>query len=164
METIYFATCNYRQGTNATTAHAMKNGERWAIYKAAEAMAKYIPTNAVIIPIPSHTGNATYTLELAKRIARATNAEVLDALKCEPREMLYNLKKQGKRPTPRQMGFYLVRSIPENKRVIIIDNVVATGTTAAAALMAVGKGIVYSYAAATNSEQIQGLKRINPIN
>ena len=163
METIYFATCNYRQGTNATTAHAMKNGERWAIYKAAEAMAKYIPTNAVLVPIPSHTGNATYTLELAKRIARATNAEVLDALKCEPREMLYNLKKQGKRPTPRQMGFYLVRSIPENKRVIILDNVVATGTTAAAAVQAVGKGIIFAYAAATNSDQIKGLKRINPI-
>lgn len=162
METRFLATCNYRQGSNRETAHAMKNGEHWAIYKAAQEMAKFIPTNAVLIPIPSHTGSATYTLELAQRIARATNAEVLDALKCEPREMLYNLKKQGKRPTPRQMGFYLVHSIPEGKRVIILDNVVATGTTAAAALMATGKGIVLAFAAATNSEQIEGLTRINP--
>lgn len=164
METRYLATCNYRKSTNRETAHAMKNGERWAIYKAAEAMAKYIPTNAVLIPIPSHTGNATYTLDLAQRIARETNSEVLDALKCEPREMLYKLKKQGRKPTPRQMGFYLVHSIPEGKNVIILDNVVATGTTAAAALMATGKGIVLAFAAATNSEQIEGLKRINPIN
>lgn len=163
METKYLATCNYRQGTNAKTAHAMKNGERWAIFKAATEIAKYIPTNAVLIPIPSHTGRATYTLELAQRIARTTDAQVLDALKCEPREMLYKLKKQGKKPTPRQMGFYLVHSIPENKRVIILDNVVATGTTAAAAVQAVGKGIVFAYAAATNSDQIKGLKRINTI-
>lgn len=162
METRYIATCNYRQGTNRETAHAMKNGEHWAIGKAAQAMAKYIPTNSVLIPIPSHTGKATYTLELAKRIARATNAEVLDALKCEPREMLYNLKKQGKKPSPRQMGFYLVHSLPEGKHIVILDNVVATGTTAAAALMATGKGIVLAYAAAANSEQIEGLTRINP--
>lgn len=160
----YIATGNYRQDGRNETAHAMKNGEHWAIGKAAEEMAKYIPSNAVLVPIPSHTGNATYTLELAQRIARKTTAEVVDALKCEPREMIYNLKKQGRKPTPKQMGFYLVRSIPENKRIIILDNVVATGTTAAAALMAIGRGVVFAYAAATNSEQIKGLNRLTTTN
>ena len=48
METRFLATCNYRQGSNRETAHAMKNGEHLAIYKAAQEMAKFIPTNAAL--------------------------------------------------------------------------------------------------------------------
>ena len=98
METRFFATGNYRQGDRCETAHAMKDGAKWAIYKAAAEMVKYIPTNAVLIPMPSHTGRASYTLELCKRIARETAAEVCDYLKGTPRETLYRLKKQGRKP------------------------------------------------------------------
>ena len=86
METRFFATGNYRKDGRTETAHAMKEGANWAIYKAAAEMVKYIPTNAVLVPMPSHTGRATYTLELCKRIARETAAEVCDYLRGKERE------------------------------------------------------------------------------
>ncbi len=162
METRFFATGNYRKDGRTETAHAMKEGANWAIYKAAAEMVKYIPTNAVLVPMPSHTGRATYTLELCKRIARETAAEVCDYLKGKERETLYNLKKQGRHILPAKLGFYLSQPIPSGKRVIIIDNVVATGTTAAAAVRAIGGGVVFAYAAATNSQTRKDLIRLYP--
>jgi len=160
METRFFATGNYRKDGRTETAHAMKDGEHWAIGKAAAEMARYIPTNAALVPMPSHTGAATYTLQLCKRIARETGAIVCDILKGQPRETLYNLKKQGHHIRPSKLGFYVTAPAPEGKRLLIIDNVVATGTTAAAAVEAVGRGIVFAYAAATNSNTLPQLTRV----
>lgn len=162
METRYFATGNYRAAHRNETAHAMKNGERWAIFKAAAAMVQYIPTNAVLVPMPSHTGRATYTLELCRMLAKETAAEVRDILRGSERETLYTLKKQGRHIMPKKLGFYVTEPAPTDRRILIIDNVVATGTTAAAAVQAVGRGIVFAYAAATNSQTRPDLKRLYP--
>ena len=162
METRYFATGNYRKDGRCETAHAMKEGANWAIYKAAAEMVKYIPSNAVLVPMPSHTGRATYTLELCKRIARETAAEVRDILRGKERETLYTLKKQGRHILPTKLGFYATEPAPTDKRIIIIDNVVATGTTATAAVRALGGGIVFAYAAATNSQPRPDLIRLYP--
>lgn len=162
METRYFATGNYRADRRNETAHAMKNGERWAIFKAAAAMVQYIPTNAVLVPMPSHTGRATYTLELCRMLAKETAAEVRDILRGSERETLYTLKKQGRHIMPKKLGFYVTEPAPTDRRILIIDNVVATGTTAAAAVQAVGRGIVFAYAAATNSQTRPDLKRLYP--
>lgn len=162
METRYYATGNYRASHRNETAHAMKNGERWAIFKAAAEMVKYIPTNAVLVPMPSHTGRATYTLDLCRQIAKETAAEVRDILRGSERETLYTLKKQGRHILPKKLGFYTTEPAPTDKRVLIIDNVVATGTTATAAVRAIGGGIVFAYAAATNSQTRPDLKRLYP--
>lgn len=125
-------------------------------------MVKYIPTNAVLVPMPSHTGRATYTKDLCRLIARETAAEVCDYLRGKERETLYNLKRQGRHVLPAKLGFYLSQPLPAGKRVIIIDNVVATGTTAAAAVRAIGGGVVFAYAAATNSQTRNDLIRLYP--
>jgi predicted amidophosphoribosyltransferase len=162
METRYFATGNYRKDGRSETAHAMKEGANWAIIRAAREMVQYIPTNAVLVPMPSHTGRATYTKDLCRLIARETAAEVCDYLRGKERETLYNLKKQGRHILPAKLGFYLSQPLPAGKRVIIIDNVVATGTTAAAAVRAIGGGVVFAYAAATNSQTRKDLIRLYP--
>ena len=162
METRFFATGNYRKDGRTETAHAMKEGANWAIIRAAREMVRYIPTNAVLIPMPSHTGRATYTKELCRLIARETAAEVRDILRGSERETLYNLKKQGRHIMPKKLGFYVTEPAPTDKRILIIDNVVATGTTAAAAVQAVGRGIVFAYAAATNSQTRHDLIRLYP--
>ena len=162
METRFFATGNYRKDGRSETAHAMKEGANWAIIRAAREMVQYIPTNAVLVPMPSHTGRATYTKDLCRLIARDTAAEVCDYLRGKERETLYNLKKQGRHILPAKLGFYLSQPLPAGKRVIIIDNVVATGTTAAAAVRAIGGGVVFAYAAATNSQTRKDLIRLYP--
>ena len=162
METRFFATGNYRKDGRSETAHAMKEGANWAIIRAAREMVKYIPTNAVLVPMPSHTGRATYTKDLCRLIARETAAEVCDYLRGKERETLYNLKKQGRHILPAKLGFYLSQPLPAGKRVIIIDNVVATGTTTAAAVRAIGGGVVFAYAAATNSQTRNDLIRLYP--
>lgn len=162
METRFFATGNYRKDGRTETAHAMKEGANWAIIRAAREMAQYIPTNAVLIPMPSHTGRATYTKDLCRLLARETAAEVRDILRGSERETLYTLKKQGRHIMPKKLGFYVTEPAPTDRRILIIDNVVATGTTAAAAVQAVGRGIVFAYAAATNSQTRPDLKRLYP--
>lgn len=52
--------------------------------------------SCIIIPAPQHYGYADYTLQIAERVSKATGAKILDILKCHPRDMLYDLKKQGK--------------------------------------------------------------------
>lgn len=162
METRYFATGNYRKDGRCETAHAMKEGASWAIIRAAREMVRYIPKNAVLIPMPSHTGKATYTKELCRLIARDTAAEVRDILRGKERETLYTLKKQGRHILPKKLGFYVTEEPPTGKHLIIIDNVVATGTTATAAVRAIGGGIVFAYAAATNSQTRNDLIRLYP--
>lgn len=45
-------------------AHAVKDGDSDAIDQASLMLAKFVPPKSVLIPIPSHTGEATYTLKL----------------------------------------------------------------------------------------------------
>lgn len=83
-----------------------------------------------LVPAPQHTGNAEYTLEIANQMAAANpNCKVLDILKCEPHETLYEQKKNGNRQG--ELNFYLVdgAEIPENARLFLVDNVISSGNT-----------------------------------
>jgi len=48
--------------------------------------------------------------------------------------------------TEEQLGFHKVVSLPSDRIPYLIDNVVDTGTTAKAAVKALGGGVVLSYA------------------
>ena len=83
-----------------------------------------------LVPAPQHTGDAEYTLEIANQMAAANpNCKVLDILKCEPHETLYEQKKNGNRQG--ELNFYLVdgAEIPENARLFFVDNVISSGNT-----------------------------------
>ncbi len=163
-EVRYITTGNYRKKAHNDLAKEMKQGNSLAIAIAAAEMERYIPDNAVLIPMPSHKGFATYTLELAKRIGELTQTEVCDTLKGSPRKSLYQLKKEGRNPRKAKFGFYLTASIPSGKQIIIIDNVVATGTTAAAAATAVGDCVVFALADDGRAKKIKGMKKMETIN
>lgn len=98
------------------------------------------------MPIPSHNGVADATLKLANAIASITGSQVVDALKGKSRESLYILKKKGVKVDSDYLGFFLGAELPKGKNIIFIDNVIATGTTANAALKTVDTGSIIAYA------------------
>ena len=163
-EVRYITTGNYRKKAHNDLAKEMKHGNSLAIAIAAAEMERYIPKNAVLVPMPSHQGFATYTLELARRIGELTETEVCDTLKGSPRKSLYQLKKEGKHPKSTKFGFYLTDTIPSGKQVIIIDNVVATGTTATAAANVVGNCVVFALADDGRAKKVNGMKKLDTIN
>ena len=85
-----------------------------------------IDESCIIIPAPQHYGYADYTLKIAERVAKITGAKILDILKCRPRDMLYDLKKQGKRS---DAGLYLSEDIKISGKFFLLDNVISTGKT-----------------------------------
>lgn len=97
---------------------------------AARDMARLLPSNVVLVPIPSHKGYATDTLLLAKRIAVLAHCKVSDILKGKDRTSSYLAKREGKVLTDEDYGFYLTETPPT--RVVYIDNVISSGSTARA--------------------------------
>lgn len=127
-------------------SHGLKTGDDNAIEVASRQMAKLVPENSILVPVPSHTGNADCTLKLANAIAKITGSEVVDALKGRSRRSLYEMKKNGEKIDSGYLGFHLDKPIKPGKNVVFIDNVIATGTTANAALATVDTGSILAYA------------------
>jgi hypothetical protein len=117
--------------------HLIKEGNLEAIDEASLIMAKYVPPNSILIPIPSHNGKATYTLKLAQFIAKRSKSKVMDLLSSQPREMLYKLKQNGIDPKNINLDFKttpdpdgtIAKTLSNTRNVILIDNVVSSGIT-----------------------------------
>lgn len=141
--TPFISVANYRDVRGL--ARKVKSRDPKVIERAAELMAPLIPQNAVLVPAPSHTGDATDMLDLANAIARITGSDVADVLKSEPRESQYKSKKEKGRPiTSADMGITLTGELPEGKMPVVIDNVIDSGNTAEACVKTIGKGLVVS--------------------
>jgi len=143
---LFISTGKYYDGINQWLSHELKKGDVAAIDYAARAISRLLPSNAVIIPMPGHKGKPDQTMHLARAIASYTRLPVLDALRGKERESQYEAKRNGRPITEDQMGFRKISPLPSNRVPYILDNVVDTGTTAKAAVRALGGGIVISYA------------------
>lgn len=146
-------------------ARKVKRGDKAAIDEVAKLMASIIPKDAVLIPAPSHTGRATYMLDVANAIAKITGCDVADVLRGTKRAMQYEQKKQtGKAITSAEMGVTVDGELPAGKVPVVLDNVVATGNTAEACVQALGKGIVCSLTKATDQyDHVASLKSANVV-
>ena len=142
----FLSTGHYYEGINQWVAHKLKEGDIDCYNFAAKQMAKMLPKNAVLVPIPGRHGKADQTMHLCRDIASYTCLPVIDALRGKDRESQYEAKYKGRSLTEEQLGFYRVASLPSDRVPYLIDNVVDTGTTAKAAVKALGGGIVLSYA------------------
>ena len=144
-------------------AKLLKNGTPEAVAKAATDMAKYVPENAVLIPMPDHTGKVnenTDTMILARAISELTGRPVVAALEGNNRESRHGARLEGRQAAGvEELGFRQAQEIPEGTMPIFIDNVVTSGVTANAAEQAMGGGITLAYAKHMRTQGIQGLKR-----
>ncbi|MCJ8274836.1 MAG: hypothetical protein MJK04_36220 [Psychrosphaera sp.] len=126
--------------------HRVKNNDVEAIAIMARAMAvvaiERLPAGSVLIPVPSHSGHATNTLQLAEQISLLTAFPVRDIVKGQEREPWYTLKHQGVMAvTAEYFGFYLVGNTSFHT-LVLIDSVFDTGRTTNAILEQMHKQVI----------------------
>ena len=149
---------------NRNKAHSIKNRDPKVVAELADKMAGMIPKDAVLVPAPSHTGEATDMLDLANALSERTGAPVADVLKSKQRDSQYASKRAGKAMTADELGITVQGELPEGKLPIVIDNVVDSGNTAAACIKALGKGVVVSFTdSVERGKHVAELKSAEPI-
>ena len=121
-------------------AHGVKDGSAKYADMAARLFDAALPPDCVIVPMPGHRGRADTMLDVALRISAMSGRAVLDALACVPHESSYAQKARGLAPAPIAM---LARFAVHGK-VAIIDNCIASGATASAALAVIPNASVYA--------------------
>ena len=142
----YLSAGHYYEGINQWVAHKLKEGDTDCYKYAARQMAELLPKNAVLVPIPGRHGMADQTMQLCRDISSYTKLPIVDALRGFDRESQYEAKYKGRSLSEEQLGFHKVLPLPSDRVPYLIDNVVDTGTTARAAVKALGGGVVLSYA------------------
>jgi len=111
-----------------------------------EDYAKYIGNNAVLIPVPDHTGNTTANAALATQLCLAkqhrnpacAKVRVLDILTCETHESLCERKRSGLNTDDININMSITAAAAKRLKaftgmVILVDGVLDTGKTVLAA-------------------------------
>lgn len=154
MATIYCAHDSYYGSNHARElAHRMKENDIAAIRTMAKDLAGFVKAGCVLVPIPNRYGFATNTLSLAKMIVRESKreAKIANVLKGCARASLYDCKKEGLRLDQSYFGFYLAAPLPSGKHIMLVDNVLASGLTATAALELVPSAHILVHSVARNA-------------
>lgn len=125
---------DYRLPYFKSLARQIKAGQQDGILAAARHMVPLVPPGAVLVPIPSHTGEAVQTLMLAQALASLTGAQVSDLLAGTARESSFALKHRGIVLQTEDMGFRLKAPPMPGTAYFLVDNVVASGNTVRAAV------------------------------
>lgn len=127
-------------------AHGVKDGDADCMRCAARLFDLMLPDECIIVPMPSHVGSARNMLVVANMVATlCTKRVVCDVLRCDPHLSSYDTKKLGLTPDKIQMRVEPSCAVLAGK-VFIIDNVVASGATASAALKAIPEATVCTLA------------------
>ena len=134
-------------------AWGLKLSSHRAMEQSAQMMAPLIPDNAVVVPMPNHDGKPVSTMMLAYYISGVKDGiDVVPALECEPHESnhAHKMKSGGE-----SVGIEMRRTnatIPPNRPVVIIDNVVASGATYKAAQKVLPQADLVTLADATKGK------------
>lgn len=137
-------------------AHRVKAGVLTAIDAMANDLVGLIREDCYLVPVPNRDGFADNTLMLAHFVSGLSQgkAQVLDIVKGKPHASVYDLKKEGQMLDDGFLGFRLCGSIPGDKRIYLLDNVLSTGFTMYAAHKLIPQAdiLVHSVAAKTFNE------------
>lgn len=116
--------------------HAFKAHSPGAVEQMCLELAPYVPSDVVLVPMPSRTGWPRATLDLVRCLAREVGCYSSTCLFGDPRPSAYHAKKRGEVP---ELGFRVEGPVPAGK-IMIVDHVIGTGRTARAALAAFPPG------------------------
>lgn len=158
LDNIYYCKTYYADTGTQDISHGLKNGDKAAITQASKEMVAKIPDDAILIPMPSSCGYATYTKDICEEMKKQNpSLSVMDVLKCNEREKLFELKKLGYEANSAYFNFHLSGSIPKGKKVFFVDNVLSTGSTYVHAKEAVpqAKLVVYGINEETSIKKVK---------
>lgn len=129
----------YRQDGVRDAAHALKAQDAWALQFAARHLAVGLSAGDVLIPVPGHLGDTAVNVALAQAVASLCGAQIADILRGTARASQYTARASALQP-PTVIG-----TIPHG-RLWLLDNVAVTGTTLAAAKVALPEAICRAFA------------------
>ena len=121
-------------------AHGVKDGSAKHADMAARLFDAALPPDCVIVPMPGHRGRADAMLDMALRVSAMSGRAVIDALACVPHESSYAQKARGEKPAPIAMR----ARFAVHGKIVVIDNCIASGVTASAALAVIPNASVYA--------------------
>jgi predicted amidophosphoribosyltransferase len=147
----------YYDDSNREIAHGIKAGDPVSIKVAAGQIASklkgYAPSKTVIVPLPSHTGRANVTKDLAQAVANVHGSTVRDVLEMKPMgSSRYAQKQADMIPQPIQMFQREVRP-SQDTHIILLDNTIDTGATAFAAISQLPDAILASHSISPEWDQ-----------
>jgi hypothetical protein len=135
MKNVFYKYDYYEAIYTRELGHRVKENDLSAIHSVAHDMATLVGKDSVLVPIPNKYGHAHQNISLSNFIMMMNpKVKVFDIMKGAERISVYEAKKNGHPLTEKDLGFYLTGPVPKGKRVVLIDNIIGTGLTAASAL------------------------------
>ena len=135
-EHIYTLGDYYKTPGLREDCHRVREGNMVASNDCAYRLAEKLPSDAVLLSIPSISGT---TEAFARMVAYYANRPISFCLKkALGYDSTYKRKKRGEQVTESDTGIYCDKNVPDG-HLVLVDNVMATGTTVSASIKAIGK-------------------------
>lgn len=117
--------------------HNVKDGNAVTANDCAYRLAEKLPKDCTLVPVPSLSG---HNENFARMVAYYANIPIDYSLArtAGMNDGLYKMKKEGTPANEEDTGIFAHGNPPDGK-IVLIDNVIATGTTMSAAIRAIGK-------------------------
>ena len=124
-----------------TMCHKLKSDDSLAVLQVAGELSRLVKPSDVLVPVPGHSGQASYMLAVADRLHELTGCEVADVIRGAQRPTWYSAKMNG-----RQMDFGLWLEKQPRGHIVLLDNVIDTGRTMKECLRLLPNAEIMAYA------------------
>ncbi|MDD5862614.1 MAG: zincin-like metallopeptidase domain-containing protein [Prevotella sp.] len=158
----------YTHSTRKEIDKQLKTVDIYAAYAAGEIAdsiekareMKGFPEFPVLVPVPDHSGKATYNRKVCDQISRMTGIFVADFLTGNKHKPLQDLKDKNQDISKVNLGFHCANNFPNKTTPILIDDTLGTGKTLTDAWKALGQdenqaSLAFVYADTPNALQVK---------